>query len=229
MALDDLTENSTNPTVASRLDIGFPDRHQWCDAAAAFTDHDLWIAGHPVMQDWEDGYMATLAEIIGKRGGRVLEVGYGLGISARYLLSYPAVAEHWIIECHPDVIEHAMVDLKDEISAGRVHLLTGFWEEVVETIADNHFDGILFDTYPLTTDEIHRNHFPFFPEAKRLLCDHGTFTYYSDEADGLPDSHITRLKDAGFTRIDWISVDVNPPLNCEYWQANSITAPIVRP
>lgn len=216
-------------TVSSRVEIGFPKhRSGWSDAPAVYTSHELRIAGHPVMEDWEDDYMAVLAGIAGEHGGRVLEVGYGLGLSAGHLLANPLVTEHWIIECHPAVLQRAAVALKDEISAGRVHLLSGFWEDVVGSMTPGQFDGVLFDTYPLTADEIHGNHFPFFPAARRLLRNGGTFTYYSDEVDQLSASHVARLRAHGFREIDWKTVAVSPPTDCEYWQADSIVAPIVR-
>jgi guanidinoacetate N-methyltransferase len=217
------------PTVESRRHIGFPSgKAEWCEATASYTAHNLWILGHPVMQDWEDGYMATLAEIVGKVGGRTLEIGYGLGLSTRYLLKMDLVEEHWIIECHPDVIARAVTDLRDEFSSGRVHLLGGFWEDVVESFDDEQFDGILFDTYPLTEEEVHANHYPFFSEAYRLLKPGGVFTYYSDEATELSEAHVAKLHDAGFEDIDWITVPVSPPPDCEYWQEPSLVAPIVR-
>jgi guanidinoacetate N-methyltransferase len=216
-------------TVASRRDIGFPSgKAEWCDATAAYTSHNLWIAGHPVMQDWEDGYMATLAEIVGAVGGRTLEIGYGMGLSARYLLKMDSVQEHWIVECHPDVLGRAVIDLREEISTGHVHLIAGFWEDVVGTLGDERFDGILFDTYPLTEAEVHANHFPFFGDAYRLLRQGGVFTYYSDEATELSPDHVGKLQAAGFTDIDWKTVAVSPPENCEYWQDQTIVAPIVR-
>jgi guanidinoacetate N-methyltransferase len=221
--------SNETPTVESRRRIGFPSgKAEWCEATASYTAHNLWIAGHPVMQDWEDGYMATLAEIVGRVGGRTLEVGYGLGLSARYLTKMDSVEEHWIIECHPDVIARAVTDLRHELSTGRVHLLGGFWEDVVESLDDEQFDGILFDTYPLTEEEVHANHYPFFSEAHRLLKNGGVFTYYSDEATELSESHLARLRAAGFVDIDWITVPVSPPESCEYWQDQSLVAPIVK-
>lgn len=48
-------------------------------------DFKLEIAGHPVRQKWEEPYMKRLAEIATMNGGRVLEVGFGMGISASYI------------------------------------------------------------------------------------------------------------------------------------------------
>lgn len=225
-----MSPSSRKPdTAESRRSIGFPEaKTDWCTSSAAYSEHNLVIAGHPVMQDWEEGYMAALAGIVGERGGRTLEIGYGLGLSTRHVLKMDAVEEHWIIECHPDVVSRALEDLRDELAVGRAHLVSGFWEDVVDEFADEHFDGILFDTYPLSEDEIHANHFPFFTHAHRLLRPGGVFTYYSDEESELSTSHLERLHRAGFFDIEWTTVRVQPPADCEYWQASTIVAPVVR-
>ena len=60
------------------------DRRRWSRAAAGFEGDDsaLSILGHPVMERWEEPFMEKLASIACANGGRVLEVGFGLGISA---------------------------------------------------------------------------------------------------------------------------------------------------
>ena len=42
----------------------------------------LIIDGHPVMEQWEKPYMFKLGEVATRNGGCVLEVGFGLGLSA---------------------------------------------------------------------------------------------------------------------------------------------------
>jgi guanidinoacetate N-methyltransferase len=109
-------------------------------------------------------------------------------------------------------------------------LLVGLWQEVTPRLTSESFDSILFDTYPLTAEEIHGNHFSFFSEAFRLLRPGGIFSYYSDEADELEDAHVDRLVTAGFRREDITSKPyaVTPPKDCEYWQATSLVVPIVK-
>jgi guanidinoacetate N-methyltransferase len=217
-------------TVLSRKKIGFPNRRElWNRAKAAFDDHTLRIAGHPVMEDWEADYMDMLADIASSQGGLVLELGFGMGISAR-AIQKRKIKAHYVIECHPDVAKKCVEDFREEIGTGRLHLLTGFWQDITPLLADKSFDGILFDTYPLSEEEIHSNHFWFFKEASRLLKPNGVLTYYSDEATNYSQMHLDKLIEAGFKRDDIQSkiCRVNPPPDCEYWQDNTLMAPVIR-
>lgn len=212
-------------TYQTRVAIGFSDRNAWRDAPAQFDGHTLTIQGHPVMEDWEDGYMRELACITASGGGTVLEVGYGMGISARYIQQYP-ITRHIIIEANTEVFDEL-----ESFAAQAKHAVTpflGFWEDVVPALASGSLTGILFDTYPLREDEIHTNHFPFFKEAHRLLAPGGTLTYYSDEIDSYSPTHRQALMDAGFTDISQVVCPVSPPTDCAYWKYPTILAPIVR-
>lgn len=62
---------------------------RWNDEKANYTQNEgdargemLIIDGHPVMEQWEKPYMFKLGEVATRNGGRVLEVGFGLGLSA---------------------------------------------------------------------------------------------------------------------------------------------------
>jgi guanidinoacetate N-methyltransferase len=214
-------------TVETRKDIGFVSKVAWNEAPAKFDEHTLKIAGHPVMEDWETSYMQRLAEIATFRGGAVLELGYGMGISAGFIEQNPHVTSHTVIECHPDVAKKAIDDFRDSVEKSTFHLFTGFWEDVTPQMADESFDGILFDTYPLTEEEVHANHFWFFQEAHRLLKKGGILTYYSDEPKNYSTKHLLKLKEAGFHDISFEVCDVDTPADCEYWQYDTMIAPII--
>jgi len=214
-------------TVESRKEIGFVSKVAWNEAPAKFDKHTLKIAGHPVMEDWETSYMQRLAEIATFRGGSVLELGYGMGISAGFIEQNPHVKSHTVIECHPDVAKKAIDDFRESVEQSTFHLFTGFWEDVTPQMADESFDGILFDTYPLTEEEVHANHFWFFKEAHRLLKKGGILTYYSDEPKYFSTKHLIKLKEAGFHDINFEVCEVDTPPDCEYWQYDTMIAPII--
>ena len=157
----------------------------------------------------------------------ILEVGFGLGISAAFIQSAKP-AHHIIIEANNQVVERAMIFARE--AKCRVTVLEGFWEDVIDEIEDASLDGILFDTYPLVEEELYQNHLPFLPFAYRKLRRGGVLTYYSDEAMDFGETHMRKLLSAGFefTNISGKVVRVEPPEDCDYWKANSMLAPIVR-
>ena len=215
-------------THAIRKAIGFREaKEEWKKAPATFTKHTLRILGHPVMEDWETPYMRELASIATSNGGSVLEVGFGMGISASFIQSAP-ITQHIIIEMNQEVAKKAREFGKH--AKHPVSVLEGLWEEVIETIPNNSLDGILFDTYPLSELEIHKNHFFFFPSAYKKLKPGGVFTYYSDEIATFHPTHLEKLVAAGFKKrmIDSIVVSIQPPANCEYWKSKTILAPIIK-
>lgn len=217
-------------TVESRKRIGFPrKRSDWAKAPAVYSQRGLRILGHPVMEWWELEYMDHLARIVTHNGGDILEIGYGLGLSAQ-AIQKRRIKTHYVIECHPEIVRRCLDENADAIAESRLHVLLGFWEDLAPLLKSESFDGILFDTYPLTENEIHCNHFPFFREAYRLLKRGGILTYWSDEAVSFRSDHLARLRRAGFKtkNIHHKIVGVHPPTDCEYWREQSLLVPMVR-
>jgi len=201
-------------------------KSDWHDAKAKFSKHNLKILGEPVMEDWEDSYMKDLAEIVASNGGTILELGYGMGISAKYIQNYK-IKKHIIIEANKEVAKAAIKFGK--IAKYKVEVLEGLWEDVINKIPNNSVDGILFDTYPLAEEELYQNHFNFFPFAYKKLKKGGVFTYYSDEIKKFGKVHLRKLQEVGFKLKNVKSKlsKVNPPKSCKYWKAQSILSPII--
>lgn len=223
-SLQNKTKRKLTETINSRVDIGFDKKENWHHALAVYTEHTLEINNHPVMEDWETPYMKELAQIATQNGGRILEIGFGMGISSCFIHQHN-IEEHVIIEANEHVYQYALSSSKDYPQKTTVHL--GFWEDVTPHFSDESFDGILFDTYPLEELLIHCNHFPFFNEAFRLLKSGGIFTYYSDEVDSFSLEHLEFLKEAGWSEPDARICPVTPPPECKYWKAKTILAPIL--
>jgi guanidinoacetate N-methyltransferase len=98
---------------------------------------------------------------------------------------------------------------------------------VVPTLPSDSFDGILFDTYPLTEEEVDTIFHPFVPHAHRLLKPGGVLTYFSDEATDFSLDHQATLRAAGFARFRGQLCHISPPPDCEYWKLPTILAPVV--
>lgn len=220
--------NKKIDTTKTRKEIGFPKKlSDWNKEPAIFDDHTLKIDGHPVMEDWETNYMKKLAEIVTFKGGSILELGYGMGISTGFIQHNSKTKSHYVIECHPDVVKKCLDDFREPIIESKMHILSGFWQDITPKLKSESFDGILFDTYPLTEQEIHSNHFWFFEEAYRLLKKGGVLSYYSDEVKNFSVNHQLKLKTAGFHEINFEVCNVKPPKDCQYWQDDTILAPII--
>lgn len=207
--------------------IGFPeDRRDFktCEPAFDQAGETLKICGQPIMEGWEEPYMAMLAEIVAGHGGRVLELGFGMGISAGFIQRH-SPSEHVIIEANTTIARMAREFASRHTT--RITILEGFWEEVVSGLPSDSFDGILFDTYPLSEEELDWLPEPFVPHAYRLLKFGGIFTYYSDEPTDLGSDCLAQLRSAGFAKIRGQLCQVSPPTSCEYYSYETIVAPIV--
>ncbi|MEK7834057.1 MAG: class I SAM-dependent methyltransferase [Acidobacteriota bacterium] len=229
--IDDLIESDIIHTLKS---IGFPESPESWQQATPVIDSDgqtLRLLGHPVMERWEEPYMKKLAEIATSKatslatgGGAVLELGFGLGMSAQFIQSY-APEHHVIIEMNQAIAEAARAFARQQ--SRRVTILDGTWQTIVPRLESESFQGILFDTYPLSEEEVDVIFYPFLEHAYRLLAPGGVLTYYSDEATWFSDDHLAALREVGFTKINGELVDVTPPPNCLYWRQATILAPIV--
>ncbi len=215
--------------IDSLKEIGFPaELDAWRDATPVIdpSKKTLHLFGHPVMSGWEDPYMQKLADLATSRAksGRVLELGFGMGISAAYI-QQNAPQEHVIIEMNRTIANTAREFAAS--SQSKVTILEGMWQDIVPTLASESFHGILFDTYPLSEQEVDDIFHPFVEHAYRLLAPGGIFTYYSDEATWFGSEHLAILNQAGFTKINGELCQVPTPPDCEYWRQSTILAPIV--
>ena len=218
------TNNHTENFKEKTLRIGLPSEpSQWAGATAKFSEGSLHILGHQVMNDWASPYMKMLAEITTRNGGRVLEIGFGLGISAKYIQKHD-IEEHLIIEANHDVF----VKLREfaQQSPCKTIPLEGTWQDIVSTLPEASFDGILFDPYPITEDDLTDYNYVFFRHAFRLLRTNGIFTYFSSEVDSFSQYHRQRLSEAGFRKIESMLCAVSPSEDSS-WFHPTILAPVV--
>ena len=105
-----------------------------------FTD-EAFGGDREVMMDWEDSLMSASAAYVCEGGGDILEIGFGMGISAGYIHSH-SINSHTIIENHPQIIAKAQ-----EWASGKsnVTIITGSWYDVKDSLST--YDGLFYDTF----------------------------------------------------------------------------------
>jgi predicted O-methyltransferase YrrM len=195
----------------------------WAQAAATYTADELIIAGQQVMQAWETKLMSAMADVAARDHGDVLEIGFGMGISAS-MIQDCEVSSHTIIELNDEVFTRAEAWRAARPDAD-IRLVRGSWRETAGSLGK--FDAIFYDVYPVTDLEVSQLvqvPFPddFFAVASRLLKPGGVFTYYTNEIDSLSRWHQRAL----LSHFSCFTVEVvrglNPPRDCHYWWAPSM-------
>jgi len=134
------------------------DRNQWRDVAVERTESNLLMGDWQVMQDWERPLMAHMATAATSPHGDLLEVGFGMGISASMLVA-GGCRSYTVIEAHPGIADHARSWAAEQSVS--CHVIEGFWQDVVPSL-ETRYDSILFDTYPMTEKERGEIIFPSF-------------------------------------------------------------------
>jgi len=94
-----------------------------------------------VMMDWEDPIMKASADYVCGNGGDILEIGFGMGISAGYIQAN-SISSHTIVENHPQVIEKAKAWAADKPN---VTIVEGDWYTVKGSLST--YDGVFYDTW----------------------------------------------------------------------------------
>ena len=134
-----------------------------------FGDEDVII-----MMDWEHPIMSASAAYITENGGDILEIGFGMGISANYIQSH-SISSHTIIEPHPQIVEKAV-----EWSSGKsnVTIISQSWADVTGSLGT--YDGIFYDT---SYDNRHNLFSSSLSELTKTGTKFSVFNSYSSETN----------------------------------------------
>ncbi|MGQ0838465.1 class I SAM-dependent methyltransferase [Actinokineospora sp.] len=204
-------------------------RTGWQGSTADYSDpSQLLIQGQQVMQDWEHPLMKVLADNAAAAGGALLEVGFGMGISATYVQE-AGVDSHTIIEINEDVAKR-FEQWRGQWPDRDIELVLGSWQDVLGDLGQ--FDAILYDTYPTNEKEFVETLGPkaivlaanFFEHAAAHLRPGGIFSYYTNEIDSLSRVHQRALL-AHFRSFSVeLVTGLRPPPDCNYWWAGTMAA-----
>jgi protein arginine N-methyltransferase 2 len=138
--------------------------------------------GNAIMMEWERPIMEKSAEIVCRNKGRVLNVGFGMGLIDSFIQTH-GVDEHWIIEPHLDVFTKMMDDgwhLKPN-----VRILHGDWQWFMKYLPK--FDGIYIDTWAEEIWDFQRN-------VPNMLKPDGIFSFFNNPRGDENGIHMTQTE-----------------------------------
>ena len=138
--------------------------------------HNLWMV---------ESEIEELVQQIGDSPrGKCLEIGLGLGIASRYILSFPEVESLTTVEINPDVIAvHQMVNYIDDIRHKGIN--GNGLDFILQT--EEKYDFIFFDHYSIIDEDTLEILEVYVKAAKKILNKDGTllawFDPYTPEED----------------------------------------------
>jgi len=162
-----------------------------------YTEEGIQIE---VMMGWEDPLMSGSAAYVCKDGGDILEIGFGMGISAGYMHSH-SIASHTIIENHPDVIPRAQAWASGK---SNVTIVTGSWYDIKDSLTT--YDGVFYDAFG-DEDQIH-----FSSSLSSLVKKGGVATWWN--------SHPSETNFFDIPNVTYQQYSVNPPTNTYFNSTN---------
>ena len=135
--------------------------------------------GFQVMMEWEKSYMEALVDNLNPVGD-VLEIGFGLGYSARRILS-KNVKSYTVIESDKEAIIRCR-NLTNQSNI-KVNIIEGEWQDQLQTLGK--FDSIFFDDAPSVNfpDPNNIRIYKFYYDVLEKHAKVGTkLTWYCDTA-----------------------------------------------
>ena len=169
----------------------------YLDQTLTFTNNKIYYYEDSnelqVMMDWEAPIMSASAAYVCQNGGDILEIGFGMGISAGYIQSH-SINSHTIIENHPDVIPRAQAWASGK---SNVTIVTGSWYEVKDNLPT--YNGLFYDTFG--DDDMQY----FSSSLSSLVKSGGIVTWWNNNTD-----------QSNYYNIPNVTYDqhsVNPPTN----------------
>ena len=147
-----------------------------------------------VMMNWEDGLMKKHADYVCTNGGDILEIGFGMGISANYIQQNNP-ASHTIVENHPQIIVKAK-----EWAQGKsnVTIIEGSWIDNLSQLSE--YDGVFYDTYGDTDLDSFGEHLP------SLVKEGGVATWWNSKGET---ENVFGIEGVAYEHVDVSAPDNN--------------------
>ncbi len=207
-------------------------RQAWRDAKPIITktaegETVMRILDHEVMSNYQIPYMKKLADIVTQNGGDVLNIGYGLGLIDNEIESYRKtrkIGRHVVIENNKYIAASARKNKNLEV-------IEDEWQNAINRFRGDQFDGIIYDGYPLSLAEIHRDGIVFIEKIveRNLLRKNGTLTFYVDAAEKFGDDFSGYLNKLGFAFVKVEKVGITPPnRERQIWVRDHFLAPTIK-
>lgn len=229
-------------TIKSRKDL-FPSDlpEKWNSIKPKFIKKEngeiiLNLQKHEVASTFLKPYMKEMAKIVTTHGGEILNIGHGMAMIDSFIEKMRVKREiknHHIIELNDSIFKKAQ-DWKTNLDApNKVKLWHGSWQEILPLMSEKKlsFDGVSYDAYPLSLEEIHRDAIDFIYSLvhfKLLKEKTGILTFYVDSKNGLGESFQKFLYDLGFTEIQTKKVKISlPNRKSQLWDNEFYLAPLV--
>ncbi|KAL6894017.1 hypothetical protein ACP4OV_008115 [Aristida adscensionis] len=189
-----------------------------------------------VMMGWERPLMEAHARAVcsGGGGGKVLNVGFGMGLVDEAIQRYEP-EEHTIVEAHPEVYARML-----KLGWGEkknVKIVFGRWQDVISQLGS--YDGIFFDTY----GEYYEDMREFHHHLPQLLKPGGIYSYFNGLCGDNAFFHVVycqlvalELANLGYSTQfiplpvkDCLSEEIWKGVKQKYWQLDTYHLPVCQP
>ena len=180
--------DKANPTLNNKT--GYQNRKLTFDDKTLRDDN-----GRAIMMEWEKSIMEHQGKFICKNGGKILNVGFGMGYIDDEIQKHD-IEHHTIIECHPDVWSKMRED--GWMDKPNVECIFGTWQEVMPLLdaEARMFDGVYFDTWDEEDIAFHMN-------IQRLINPDGVYSWFNKTTNPYQDQMNGKYKPL----LQWFDID----------------------
>jgi spermidine synthase len=160
-----------------------------------FTENNIYLKENPrsvVMDTSSKSLMDMYSYVVCQNGGNVLDVGFGMGLSANKMSELADT--YTCIEINPQIYENAIEWAKDKPN---VEIIFGDWVDIIPTLTKK-FDGIFMDTH----DDLNYNQFEEYCKTiANENCILSIFNYFTFRTQDELNYYEFKLEPHKFTKV----------------------------